>query len=116
MRACEHVFIAEIFEVVLLRLRTESAGVIGVPGREPRRRTHDHFVHTTHAPRPCQERPRIVAAVAVPVAITDSAAAAILGRREGGIRRSAPPNPANLEIRIYRQRFALGPSEIGVSR
>ena len=35
MYACEHVFVAEIFEVVLLRLRAKSAGVIGVQVESP---------------------------------------------------------------------------------
>ena len=116
MHAREHVFVAEIFEVVLLRLRAETAGVISVPGRKPRRRTQDHFVDSAHAPLSRQERPRVVGLVRVPVAIQDCTAAAIFRRRERGIRPNARPDTSDLEIRICRQRLDLGTSDIGVTR
>ena len=117
--ACAHasiVAIAQVLEVVLLRLGSKSASVIGVPGRKSRRGTHDHFVHPSHAPRSCQECPRIVAVVRIPVAIADGAAAAIFGGRESGIRSDALPDAGSLEIRVGRHRLDLGASDIGVAR
>ena len=117
--ACTHASMLRsprIFEVVLLRLGAKSAGVIGVPGRKARRGTQDHFVDTAHAPRSRQECPRVVGVVCVPVAIADPAAAAIFGGRESGIRRRAHPDVGSLEIRIGRQRFDLGASDVGVAR